>query len=210
MSDVEQIKKMRGVASNGGDHNLTAGRMRRRLDDPKYVDGPVLVRVAAESKQGRPWSVIVDETLEFGTVYVHTERQRILLSQETWRVMSADVDNARDFLKSMMGGASGMKFVTGNSGKYGDAARAAAAQRGEDVVVAKDMITTLEELAGALLVQAQGLGGHATSVQVQTFFARLREIEDEYDELAVRLAKLRAYLDLAAMAVVGAADETAA
>lgn len=185
------------VAARKGEYGLAAKHLRAALDSSSWESKRSVMRWGG-------WTVFLDR-LDFGTVYVHQERSAILVGKDTWDVINSDTNLVMDFLNQMVRGAAGMKFLTMDSGKYGAAARALATQRGDDVVLAKDAITQLDEHVRSLVIQAQGVNGKATSVQLQAFAVRYADAELRFAELDERLGRLRALLDLAGATIESAA-----
>jgi hypothetical protein len=183
---------MAGVATRKGEYAMAARHQRAALDSASWENKRCVMKWGG-------YTVYLDNTLDYGSVYVHHERKAIIVHKSTWDVVNSDTTLVADFLTQMKGGAGGLKFLVMDSGKYGEAARAAAHEWGNDVVQAKDEITQVTEILDSLLVQAQGLNKRATPLQMQSFAVRYAEAEGRMVSLETRLGMLRAKLDLAGL-----------
>lgn len=146
------------------------------------------------------WRVYVSLKCQTGTAYADGGKHVIVTHPDTWRILSINTKTQAAFLNNMASGASGMKFLVMDSGPYGEAAKLAAKHTGLDVVMAKDLLTQVEEESQRLIVQASGLTG-ATQLQLQVFMARHAEVRAKLAQAELSLAKARSLVDLAADAI---------
>lgn len=183
---------MAGVAERKGEYALAARHQRAALDSASWENKRSVMHWAG-------YTVYIDNVLDVGAVYVHHERKAIIVHKGTWDVINSDSKLVADFMSQMKGGAGGLKFLVMDSGKYGDAARQAAHESGDDVAQAKDEITQITEVVDSLLIQAQGLNKAATALQLQSFAVRYADAEERMRDLERRMGMLRAKLDLAGL-----------
>lgn len=148
------------------------------------------------------WRFYEFENIAPGTAYVERSQSAVVVNPKTWRTLSIKIDVQGLFMRNMVEGASGMKFLTMDSGPYGEAARAEAERDG--VPVTKDPLTGAEEQARSLIVQASGLASGATQMQMQIFSTRYADLQSQVAVLEERMARLRSLVDIAGEAVMGA------
>jgi hypothetical protein len=145
------------------------------------------------------YTFYLDDALTRGAAYVDAKNKRVIVSADTWSTLTFDGAAMSQFIDDMIAGAGGMKFLTLDAGKYGDAARRQASL--SEGPQGKDSITELAEEAGSLIVQAAGLTGDPTPMQRQIFFVRFAEVNEKLVALEARMAELRSMVDLAGTAV---------
>lgn len=127
---------------------------------------------------------------------------RVAMSEQTWKTL--EYANGRAEVEAMAkNGVTGMTFLVTDSGAFGRAAAAEAAAKGLDKPIQKDPLTQLEELANGLIAQAAGMNG-ATPVQMEIFTVRYAALNADFTALEERMAKVRALIELAGLAVAEA------
>lgn len=134
--------------------------------------------------------------------YREVKNLRVAMSEQTWNTLQ--YENAQAEVEAMAKNeVTGMTFLVTDSGPFGRAAAAEAAAKGLANPATKDPLTQLEEQAQGLIAQAAGMNG-ATQVQMEIFTVRYAALNAEYAALEERMAKVRASIDLAGLAVTEA------
>lgn len=153
--------------------------------------------------QAGVWVVVVTKHIQEACAYINTEHQVIALNPVTWRTISFRPETQVEFVKHMSGGAAGMKFISMDSGSYGEAARLEAA-RAAQVTGKKDVLEDLGQQAQSLIVQASGLASGANQMQMSIFTQRYSELQVALEEVEGRLLRVRSLVDLAGDTVMEA------
>lgn len=145
--------------------------------------------------QGLGWQIFTHEALSYGAVFVDAASQRIIISRGTWQTLGHYHPAIAEFIDDMAGGASGMKFLTMDAGKYAEAARLQRIYQGDDVVLGKDAITDLADRLNRLVSQASSMQGHDISeATLGAFFLEITKAQEDYTVLQERLDHLEAQL----------------
>lgn len=171
---------------------MSSALMRRALDNVDWA-----ARRAVLEVQGQ--RVVLDPAVLYGAVLV--AGPTVVMSPQTWEVLGYNPELVVEVLAQVRGGASGLRFLTMDAGKYGEAARAAAEATGEGAVMAKDAITQAVEDANRLIVNAASLNATPTPLQAQIFAVQLARLNLVVAEIGARLEQLQGLVDLAATAV---------
>lgn len=153
------------------------------------------------------YAAYLDDVLDVGRFYVDHDQQIIVMSTETWDTLNYDTMVLGSVIKDMTKGSSGMRFINMTEPRYGEAVRKRANAHGKDVVTAKDAIDDLQEMANALILQAQSLNrvlDPNADEQSQIFILRYAKAEHEFAKLQGRIEEVRALLDFAGVAVIAA------
>lgn len=154
------------------------------------------------------WMVFTDSSLNRWEVYIDGVNQRTFVNADTWESFdgAAEVAFEADFVDAYRDRkVREMRFITTDAGPYAAAARQHAADRGTDVVRAKDRLTDLSGRADGLIIQAAGLNQAPTETQLQIFAVRHAKLVEEMQALELDMAKLRGKVSLAGVALVDAA-----
>lgn len=154
------------------------------------------------------WMVFTDTSLNRWEVYVDGKNKRTFVNADTWEGFdgAAEVAFEADFIDAYRNReVREMRFIVTDSGPYGAAARKHAADKGVDVIRAKDRLTDLSERADGLVIQAASLNQAPTETQLQIFAVRHAKLVEELQVLEADMAKLRGKVSLAGVALVDAA-----
>lgn len=190
-----------GIARSRGAQHVAANFDRAKLD---AVDWSAIPKSFGRLvMQSGTWGVVVTKHIQEAAAYVNSANRIIALNPTTWRTISFRPETQADFVRSMSGGASGMKFIAMDSGPYGEAARLEAA-RDAAVTGKKDALDELSRQAQSLIVQASGLAGGASQYQMRIFAERYAELQTHLEEVEGRLLRVRSLVDLAGDTVMEA------
>lgn len=190
----------KGMPRGRGSGSVKANYDRAQMDK---VDWDNIPRTFGRTVlQAGTWKVVVTERLQRGCCYVNSAHRVLAVHPLTWRTISFSSEAEAEFLRSMTGGASGMKFITMDAGSYGEAARAEAIR--DAAVTDKDPLVELNQRAESLIVQASGLAGGASQVQMSIFMERYVELQAQLETMEDRLARARGLVELARDAVMDA------
>lgn len=147
------------------------------------------------------WTFYATPNLQQACAYINGRYGVVVVNTQTWKTISTRPETQAAFIQHMTNGASGMKFISMDSGPYGEAARLEAARDGTPIQV--DVIEDLNRRAQSLIVQASGLASGATPVQIQIFSERYAELHAVLEEVEERVRRARSLVDLAGDAVMG-------
>jgi hypothetical protein len=179
-----------GIARNRPSAQRQANYDRAQLEQVDWeAEKPV--------SQMSTWRVVATTKVQEGAAFIPGRHDVIAVHPRTWRTISADMKAQAYFFESMLTGARGMKYLVMDSGPYGEAARAEARRNGTDVVMAKDLMTQVQEAAQSLIVQAAGLAGGATVLQMQAFHERYIKLEEDLTLLEHEVGRVRALVEIA-------------
>lgn len=184
---------MGGVAHRKGEHEVARNHIRAALDKVRWDK-----RIPVMEWNGHQF--YVDDALPAGAAYVKSNEKRIIVSTETWTTLGFDGEALREFMRDMVEGSGGMKFLTLDAGPYARAVQTEAVKMGTNVPAAGDLLHGLALEADSLLTQAAGLQS-ATPVQLQIFSVRYAELAEKMEAAEREFARVRALVDLAGAAV---------
>lgn len=139
--------------------------------------------------------------------------RRVAISEETWQALCDHPPAEEQFYDDLESYGEGilwaegpmMRYLVTDSGKYGEAARAAlAAKRAADAPA--DVLAQLSNEIKALVAQAAEMRSQPSRAQAASFGHRLGELGTRLAEQRQALAEAEALLDFAKVAVLDAAD----
>lgn len=148
------------------------------------------------------WALCVEETLGVLEVYVDRRNQRIALADETYNILMSTEEAFERFMRDTAHGdvAEGMRFLH-DIPVYETALRAYRKANNQDVVIAKDEITQLSDLARSLATQATSVGYDGDFTQQEILVGRYLAARQRVGQIKERLALLESELDFAAIAL---------
>ena len=170
---------------------------RRRLDMQVWEDRAAVMQLGA-------WRVFTSAYCGAGMAYSDHTRHVIVVHPEVWRTMGLDTKAQATFLRNVIDGASGMRFVPMDR-DFAEATRREVERNGS-VTMAKDLLDQVCEESNRLVVQVSSLA-KASVLQVQVFMSRFAEVQRKLAEAENKLARARGLVDLAAEIVAGLYDE---
>lgn len=175
---------------------MWAEKMKSRYSEPTNPD-----RMLEERDGWRFWN---DEGMPYMAILVDANGQQIWLSADTHTTISDHVEADVQLSMDLEKWGSGMKYTVTESGKYGEAARAAMPSK--PVAELVDPAVLLERDANALLVQVANLNREPSESQLRLFAERLADCQGRLSALSDQLASIESTIDLAAVAVTDSLD----
>ena len=166
--------------------------------------------LSADMKEQRQtWGVYLCDDLDFGMVYVETDGEvddfgisnRIAVSPSLWVMLSYHAPAVTKLFMDMRQGGTGMRFIVGDAGPYGEAARRQDQARTGGRILGKDPLVTLLEDVKSLGLQAASLNQSPTELQTMTFGKRYTDARQRLADLQAQLKHAEAALDLAGSAL---------
>lgn len=150
------------------------------------------------------WRFWNDEGMPYMAILVDQVSQQVWLSADTHTTISDHVDADVQLSTDLERWGSGMKYTVTESGKYGEAARAAMPNK--PVAELVDPAVLLERDANALLVQVANLNREPSESQLRLFAERLADCQGRLTALSDQLSSIESTIDLAAVAVTDSLD----
>lgn len=145
------------------------------------------------------WSLYVDpEDMPTWFAWVRRERNFVVVSTETWLILSGSSDALARFIDDIVHWPKDGLIYLPVDGVYAEAGLAYSKASGHDVVRAKDAIMTLEERAERLLAHSSDLvGAPRDPATHQRVVSELALVAEDLADLERRMTRLRAVVDLA-------------
>lgn len=198
---VDEIQDFEGASVSTPYGKTGIARNRSRVQRQANYDRAQLEQVDWEIEkhvsQMGTWRVIATAKVQEAVAFIPHGHDVIAVNPRTWRTISCDMAAQAYFFESMLTGARGMKYLVMDSGPYGEAARTEARKNGTDVVMAKDLFTQVQEAAQSLIIQAAGLAGGASLLQMQEFSERYGKLEEDLTFLEHEVGRVRALVEIA-------------
>lgn len=185
-----------GLPRSRASEQVDANAVRHRLDAYSWDRNRSVMQLGA-------WHVYASASCGVGMAYSDRVRRVIVVHPDAWRTMGLDTKAQAAFLRNVIDGASGMRFVLMGR-DFAEATRRELERGG--AVMAKDLLDQVVEESDRLIVQASGLA-NASSLQVQVFMSRFAEVQRKLAEAEEKLARARSLVDLAGELVAAIGDE---
>lgn len=152
------------------------------------------------------WAVYVDPgDMPTWNAWIRRADNLVVVGTETYLILSGCKAALGQFLRDVMDWPKDGLIYLPIDGVYRDAAVKYANDTGNDVVRAKDALTTLEERATRLLNYAADLVENRQDVTlIQTVISELVEVDEDLKAVEDRLARLRVVVSLARAHAEGA------